>query len=79
MNFDLELTGFDLDEINFNIPNVLDQLEDGAFSEKFEKESDIFSVTFVFPKDKEIEFLQKLKEVGKEAVTQEIMNFLGVE
>lgn len=79
LDFDLELTGFDLDEINFNIPNVLEQLEDGVFSEKFEKESDIFSVTFVFPKDKEKEFLQKLKEIGKEAVTQEIMNFLGVE
>lgn len=79
LNFDLELTGFEPDEINCNAPNVLDQLEEGAFSEKFEREKDIFSVTFVFPKDKETEFLQKMKEIGKEAITQEIMNFLGVE
>ncbi len=79
LNFDLELTGFELDEIDFNLPSVLDQLEDGVFTEKFKNERGIFSVTFVFPKNKEVEFLQKLKNVGKEAVAQEIMHFLGVE
>lgn len=76
---DLIEFGVDLDEINFNIPNVLGHLEDGAFKEKFENESDIFSVTFNFPKDKETEFLKKIKDVGKDIVAQEIMNFLGVE
>ena len=79
VDFDLELTGFDLDEINFNIPNVLDHLEDGAFTEKFENGKETFSVTFLFPKEKETKFLKKLKDVGKDTVAQEIMNFLGVE
>lgn len=77
IDFDLELTGFDLDEINFNIPSVLEHLEAGAFSEKFETERKSFAVTFIFPREKETEFLKKLKEVGKDIVTQEIMNFLG--
>lgn len=78
LNFDLELTGFNLDEINLNLSGVIDNLEDGAFSDKFKKESDEFTVTFVFPKEKEKEFLKKMKEIGKDVITKEIMDFLGV-
>ncbi|MBO5810445.1 MAG: ParB N-terminal domain-containing protein [Bacteroidales bacterium] len=75
-DFDLDILGFE--NFNFNIPTVLSDLEEGAFLEKFEKESEIFSITFHFPKEKETELLQKLKEIGKDEVVKEIMIFLGV-
>lgn len=78
-NFDLDLTGFEADELNFNIANVMDNLESGVFSEKFDKESEIFSVTFNFPKEKESDFLKKMKEIGKDEVSNAIIKFLGVE
>lgn len=73
-----ELKEIGFDNINFELSSVLDELQEGAFSDKFKNESDIFSVTFSFPKEKEVELLAKLKEIGKDKVTEEIMSFLGV-
>ncbi|MBO5038298.1 MAG: hypothetical protein J6C85_02420 [Alphaproteobacteria bacterium] len=74
-----ELKEIGFDETNFEIPSIFGELEDGAFADKFKNESEIFSVTFNFPKEKEQEFLAKMKEMGKDEISQAIMNFLGID
>lgn len=79
-DFDIdELKEIGLDDINFEVPSVFGELEDGAFADKFKNESDVFAVTFTFPKEKEADFTAKMKKVGKEEIANEIMTFLGVE
>lgn len=75
--FDVDLIGFDDDFMN-NI-DILSQLENGVFNDKFSSESEVFTISFNFPKDKEEETLQKIKNYGKQELGVEILKIIGVE
>lgn len=82
--FDLELLSedFQLDELaDFGIPDLvggslMDDLEEGAFSDHINNTSDIFSITFNFDKDKKEDIQAIVKKVGKESLTAEILNLI---
>ena len=73
---DIELFG--MPEIPEDI-DIMGQLEDGAFSDKFDKDTDVFTISFSFPKEKEEEINAKLKEKTKDFVVDEILKILEVE
>lgn len=74
-----ELQDLGIDEAALNIASVIGELQDGAFTDKFHTESDVFVVTFTFPKEKKDAFMEKMKAFGKDNVAKEIMSFLGVD
>lgn len=78
LNFDLELTGFDMNEFNINIEDVFNNLESNSYSSEIKKQGNIFNITFGFPLDKKLEIIQKLKYIGKDAVVDKILDFLEV-
>lgn len=82
--FDFELLkeDFALDNLcDMGIPDIadislLDDLEDGAFSDHIENGSEIFTISFNFKKADEDKIKAIIKKVGKEALTVEIRNLL---
>lgn len=77
---------FDTDELNkwgldidFGISGLMDELEDGAFSDKINSNSETFAVSFSFPKEYEPEIQEAIKKVGKSAIVDQILNFLDLE
>lgn len=82
--FDFELLkeDFALDDINdMGIPDIadiglLDDLEDGVFSNHIQNESEIFTISFNFAKEDEEIIKEMIKKVGKEILTIEIRNLI---
>lgn len=75
IDIDTELLGVvDLPDID-----IMSELENGAFTDKFKNESDIFSMSFDFPKEKEEEIKQKIKQKSKEFVVNKIIEILEQE
>lgn len=73
---DLQLLG--MIEIPQDI-DIMSELQDGAFTNKFNDETDIFTISFNFPKDREDKIKEKLKEKSKEFVVNEILKLLEIE
>ena len=75
LDLDTELLGIvDLPDID-----IMSEFENGAFTDKFKNESDIFSMSFDFPKEKEEEIKQKIKEKTKSFVVNKIIEILEQE
>lgn len=78
-DFDIEeLQSFGFDENELISGGLMDELEEGVFTDKFSKDVDIFCVSFSFPKEKEEAFLQKLKLIGKDVIANKILQFMEV-
>lgn len=81
-DFDLLTADFQLDELaELGIPELvgtglMDDLEDGAFSEHVNRTADIFTISFNFPKEQEEIIKDIIKKRGKESLTAEICNFI---
>ncbi|MCX4348373.1 MAG: hypothetical protein OSJ76_01145 [Alphaproteobacteria bacterium] len=81
-DFDLLSEDFQLDElVDLGIPELvgsglMEDLEDGAFSEHINNASDIFSISFNFSKDDEEDIKDIIKKKGKEELTVEIRNLI---
>ena len=71
-NFNIEITGFNDNEINalykntLETFNIIDNLEAGVFNNSLQVLSGIFNVTFSFPIEHKTLIQQKLKNNGKE-------------
>lgn len=77
---------FDPDELNkwgldidFSISGLMDSLEEGAFSDKINSNSETFAVSFSFPKEYEVEIQDAIKKVGKEKIVKNILTFLDLD
>ncbi len=63
-----------LNPSNFDDADVFDDLEEGAFINKIGEESEVFSITFNFPKEHEEEIINYVNETGKPAIVDMIVN-----
>ena len=81
-NFKLESLGFSTDEIELlENTGIEDYFEEGftSFADEMNNKSEYFQISFFFPKNKEDLLKNKLSELGKEKVTEEIIKMLEVE
>lgn len=85
--FDFELLQADFDteeledwglDVDFEMPSLMNELEEGAFTKKFQEATDIFAVTFNFPKEYEVEFGIKLKTIPKEQIVEQILRYMEI-
>lgn len=63
-----------LNPSNFDDADVFDDLEEGAFINKIGEESEVFGITFNFPKEHEEEIINYVNETGKPAIVDMIVN-----
>lgn len=63
-----------LNPSNFDDADSFDDLEEGAFQNKIAEESEVFSITFNFPKEHEEEINNYVNETGKPAIVDMIVN-----
>lgn len=81
-DFDLLAEDFQLDElVELGIPELvgtglMENLENGAFSDHIGNASDIFSISFNFPKEDEDSVKNIIKKIGKEELTAEILKLI---
>lgn len=84
--FDLKELGVDLEELGFldfeldgifgnNIENFISDLEENDFSDN-NALNEFFSMTFVFPKDKEEQIKNYINKNGKDAITNKIIKWI---
>lgn len=75
--FDMGLAGFEEFELQ-GVENYgqMNDLDDNVFSGHIGRESDEFSITFVFPKEKEDQFNTYLQENTKAKLTEQIIGIV---
>lgn len=75
--FDTGIIGFEQFEVDsLSHSTMMSDLEDNVFSQHIGRESEEFSITFVFPKGKESEFDRYLQEHSKAELTERIIEMV---
>lgn len=76
----MELGDLDFGDFDFGIKNEetdwFSAIEDDTFSDRHSEEIDVFGITLTFPKSREDEVKKFIKETGKEALSEKIMEMM---